>query len=221
MNKILELTLCIVLLPLVCLAQVELFVAPTNPVVRVHEPVIFKVAVQNVSSADISGLFILSGAYHGFEIDIVKTDNGRPDRFHNAVMREMMAYDVLFQPVVMKPGERVAVNLCLLYNRRSDKFVFDAPGEYTIQFRLLWDPNKRVTALANVRVTVLGWEADEDKEQTEALRLWSDQHIAAAFQDGAKLSDSTLGRLRKLAEDYPETVYGKLASDLLERAKRP
>lgn len=102
MNKVVELTLCIVFLPLLCLAQVELIVVPTNPVVRVYEPVIFEVAIQNASSTEISGLFILSGAYHGFEIDITKSGNWRPDRFHNAVMREMMVNDVLFQPVVMK-----------------------------------------------------------------------------------------------------------------------
>lgn len=51
-------------------------------------------------------------------------------------------------------------------------------------------------ALANVGLTVLGWEEGEDIKQIEALNLWKDQHIAAAFQDGAKLSDSSLARLR-------------------------
>ena len=100
-------------------------------------------------------------------------------------------------------------------------YVFDEPGEYEIRFRLLWNPQDRATASAPVRVTVLEWGAGEDKEQIEALNLWKDQNIAAAFQDSAELSDSSLGRLRKLREEYPDTVYGKLASALLERAKKP
>lgn len=213
---ILSICLCAVL-ALRSHAQVTLAVMPTNSVVHVYAPVTFEVAVQNLSTSEISGIFILNGAYHGFEIDIVKIDNGSSFRFYNALMRDALADDIMFNPVVLKPGEKVVGTYCILRNAWTDTYVFAEPGEYEIRFRLLWNPKDRVTASATMRVTVLEWKTGEDKEQIEALNIWRDQHIAAAFQDGAELSDSSLGRLRKLAEDYPETMYGKLASNLLER----
>jgi hypothetical protein len=208
-------------LPLVALAQVDLSVVPTNACIHVCEPVSFKVSVQNKGASDISGIFILGGAYQGFEIDIEKLGNGSKDRFYNAQMREMIAYDMMLQPVTLKAGEAVSGNYCFLYNVHKGSFVFETPGEYKVHFRLLWNPKDGDTVSATAHVTVVGLDKakEEDGKQLEALALWKDRDIAAAVQDKAELKSGASDKLQELKEKYAGTLYGKLASELLAEAR--
>lgn len=209
--------------PLAALAQVELSVVPTNACIHVCEPVSLKVSVKNKGASDISGIFILGGANQGFEIDIEKLGNGAKDRFYNAQMREMIAYDIILQSVTLKAGEAVSGNYCFLYNVHKRNFVFETPGEYKVHFRLLWNPKDGDTVSADAHVTVVDWDAakEEEGEQLEALALWKDSEIAAFVQDSAELSSAASEKLHELKEKYEGTVYGKLASALLAIARTP
>ena len=209
--------------PLVGLAQVEMSVVPTNACIHVAEAVSFNVSVRNAGASDISGFFILGGAYQGFEIDIEKLGNGLNERFYNASMQEMIVYDIMPQPVTLNVGESTFASYCLLYNGRKEKYVFEAPGEYEIHFRLLWNPNSGDTISATARVSVLEWDAtkEEDGKQLKALAIWKNREIAAACQDNAEWSDFASEQLRKLKDDYADTIYGNLASTVLERERAP
>ena len=210
-------------LPLVGFAQVELSVVPTNACIHVAEAVSFKVTVRNTGASDISGLFILGGAYQGFEIDIEKQGNGPKDRFYNAAMREMIAYDMMLQPVTLRASESISASYCLLYNVRKENYVFETPGEYEVHFRLLWNSESGDTITAVARVSVVGWDAtkEEGRKQLKALALWKNREIAVAYQDNAKWSDFASGQLRKLKNEYADTIYGNLASTVLARERAP
>lgn len=223
MNKVVLAIGMLMAYPLVGLAQVELSVVPTNACIHVAEAVSFKVSVRNTGASDISGLFILGGAYQGFEIDIEKHGNGPKDRFYNAATREMIAYDIMLQTVTLKSSESVSASYCLLYNVRNENYVFETPGEYEVHFRLLWNPNSGDTISATARVSVLEWDAtkEEDRKQLKALAIWKNREIAAAYQDNAKWSDFASEQLRKLKDDYADTIYGNLASTVLERERAP
>ena len=219
MNKITLSIGLLTVLPLAGLAQVELSVLPTNICIHVAEPVSFKVSVQNKGTSDISGLFILGNAY----IDIEKLGNGSKERFYNAAMKEMIAYDIMLKPVTLKAGATVSKEYCLLYNVWKGSFAFDSPGEYEVHFRLLWNPKGGDVISATAHVTVVEWDKakEEDRKQLEALALWKDRDIAGAVQDKAELSSGASEKLQELKEKYAGTLYGKLASALLAEARTP
>ncbi len=209
--------------PILGLAQVELIVVPTNVTIHVAEPVGFEVAVRNRGDSAVSGLFILSGRYDGFSIEVRKMGDTKSECFANAMMWEGTKDDTMFQPVTLKPSEALSVNYVLLYNVRTGKYIFDVPGEYEVHFRLRWSQQGGDTVSAIARVTVVEWDKakEEDGKQIEALTLWKDRDIAAAVQDKAELSSGASEKLRELEEKYAGTLYGKLASGVLARVRAP
>lgn len=222
MSKILE--TCIIALivsPVLGLAQIELSAVPTNVTIHVAEPVSLTVAVRNHGNSADSGFFILSGRYDGFSIEVHKIGEAKAHRFVNAVMWEATKDDMMFQPLLLNPGEEVSVNYGLLYNVRTGNYVFETDGEYDVHFRLRWSNHGGDTISVTTRVSVVEWDKVRDKEQLEALALWKNREIAAVFQDNAEMSSAASEKLRELSEKYTATVYGKLASALLARARTP
>lgn len=130
--------------------------------------------------------------------------------------------DIHYNEVILKPDAILKSSIIILYDMAKDRHVFNRPGKYTLSFVLQWKWQglHRTAVRTTVELEVL--DRDEELSQTPsaARELWMDKDIAYAFQTDAELSGSSLDRLHKLAEEYPETVYGKLASDLLEREKK-
>jgi hypothetical protein len=217
--------LTIVLVPMlfieIATAGIELVVAPTNVHIHVCEPVFFKVSVRNNSASDVQGYFLLSGVYHGFEIEIENTSDRTRYFFFNKVMHEVRELDIMFRPIRLGGGESLSQTYCLLYDVLSRRFVFNTSGQYKVHFRLLWDKETRQSVSASAIVNVSGWNENKEDERksAEALSLWQDQEIAIAIQDNAKISSTGLKKLQELKEKYGNTVYGRLAGERLDRIK--
>jgi len=212
--------LAAVAFPLLGQAQVELSVVPNILTVHVAEPVVFKVSARNVGAEDVSGLFILDGQYDGFSIEVNRIGDTEPRRFVNAKMWEATKDDMMFQPVIINLGEEISEVYCILYNIRSNEFVFKTSGEYEVCFRLRWDQKGQNSISTTARVTVIGWDKSNETHQLEALKIWMNRGLAMAIQDGTSLSDSSQKRVQRLQDDYAGTIYSELASGLLDKEQK-
>lgn len=201
--------------PVLGFAQIELMAVPTNITIHVAEPVSFDVTVRNCGNSSVSGFFILNGRYDGFSIEVRKMGDKKSHRFANAVMLDSLKDDMIFEPVKLMPSEELSVNYVLLYNVRTEKYIFDVPGEYEVHFRLRWSQQSDDNASVTVHVTVLDWDTakEDDKKQHEALALWKNREIADFVQDNAELSRDASLKLQELKEKFTDTLYGKLASE--------
>lgn len=198
---------------------VRLVVIPTNLVLRLGQPAVFDVELSNVSDMPVEGVFVpLQNGFAGLSVEIID-----PLGTKYLFAPDEVVDDIIYNQVIFKPGEVLKSSITILYDMLRGRHVFSRSGEYSLSFVLQWkwrEP-QRSDVKTTVGVQVLDWDKESPQTIVAAMELWMDKDIAYAVQTGAKLSDSSLARLRKLAEEYPETVYGKLASDLLEREKRP
>lgn len=198
---------------------IRLVVNPAHHVLRIGEPAVFTLELSNSSDMPVEGVFVpLKSGFAGLTIEITDPlGNRRLFAFDEIVD------DIIYNEVILEPGEVLKSSITILYDMVKNQHVFNNAGDYSISFILQreWKKPQRSVITTSVGVEVLSWSKESPQSINAAMELWMDKDIAYAVQIGTNLSESSLGRLRKLAKEYPETVYGKLASDLLVRAKGP
>ena len=197
---------------------IRLIVNPTNLVLHLGQPAAFALGASNISDMPVKGIFVpIQNGFAGLSVEISDPSGDKYLFAHDEVVD-----DIYYNEVILKPGETLKSSIIILYDMAKDRHVFNRPGKYTLSFVLQWKWQElhRTAVRTTVQLEVLDRDEELSHLPSAARRLWMDKDIAYAFQTDSELSDSSLERLRKLAEEYPETVYGKLALDLLEREKK-
>ncbi len=218
-SVVLSLALAAIFLPINCDA-VELRVSPSNTTIHVGEPVDFELLVVNPGEKAVSGVFVpISAGFAGLTLEI-----SGPAKFATYIFAyDETADDMFYQPTILEPGAARKGTFHVLYDMRKNCYVFDEPGEYELKFDLRWDWSVESSshAVAAVTVKVLAWDEEKASSALEALRLWTDRNIAYAYQCGGRvLEGESLDKLARLKTEYGNTIYGQLATTLLDRAQR-
>jgi TolA-binding protein len=111
----------------------------------------------------------------------------------------------------LKQGEYTNYERTILYDPKSPTgYLFDRPGEYVIVARLghtiLAEPAKTYTETPATRITV---RAPEGKA-AEALKIIDSPECAKAIHAQESGDAGVAQKIRKVAEEYPETPYAPM-----------
>ncbi len=192
---------------------------PSNTTIRIGEPIIFNVVVDNTETESVVGHFMpAADRFARMNVVIVMPDE--KGRYYYSPSDRSVS--IFFRPQTLQPGERLEGKYCMLFDMAKHHHVFNQPGQYRVVYSLRWKtsgdgPQDHATAVVNV----LDWDEETEEKSIEASKLWMQQDIARAYQDGWELASDRLEDLKRLTTEYGDTVYAKWAAELLQRIERP
>lgn len=217
-SVLLGFSLLVTIVPINCVA-VELYVSPSNTTIHVGEPIEYELIVANNGETAVSGVFApINAGFAGLSVEI--SGPAKPSGY--VFSQDETFDDMFYSPTLLEPGDSKNGTIRILYDMQKNEYIFYEPGVYELKFDLRWDwsVESRPHAKATVTVTVLGWD-EKSTSSLEALSLWSDRNVAYAYQcGGGVLQGETIGRLTRLKTEYGDTIYGQMASIMLEREQR-
>jgi len=193
-------------------------VASSRSVILVCEPLVLDVAVRNDGGSRVEFPEMLEGVTFPLSFEVIGRDG------------EMWLYGPLRQlereegpKVLLAPGEVYRYRKNLLYGvwrsppgakeAKRTAYAFPKPGDYDIRvaFRVVHQRQERRFESPRFKVTVV----EPTGREREALELFRGTKQAEFIEDLTKRIPPP--ELRRLATEYPETVYGRYARFYLAR----
>ena len=212
------------LFPFPVRGQVEMTIEPLEKMLHVAEPVDYIIKVKNQSKHSVTGLFNLAGLDPSFRIYCGKV-GAESVLFHNEAMWSAEHDDGSVKITTIVPGQELIGGHCIHYDARFQKQVFAIPGDYEVGFDLAWDrradggPVVSSKLSVKAKVTVVPWDPKKDKRQIDALAIWDNAEVATFVQNMEKKTPEADARLKRLKDEYGDTLYGGLAIAALEKEK--
>ena len=132
--------------------------------------------------------------------------------------------DVFFiEPIRIPSHGRLSTQILLLYDRGTDRFVFNEPGSYEFRLKFEYDSGKTMES-NSLRVTVTPGR----QQEMQALEIWKNPYLARAIQ-GNSVEQSkesiVIERLSTLVTKFSSSIYTKDAREAIinlyeERARQ-